>query len=53
LGDRDTALGPESGDAAARRERAAAQRSIERARRTLGLEQAHAAAREQTIEMRL
>lgn len=51
--DRDLALGPEAGDRVDRREQLAAARSVEQARRSLGLEQARSVERVQTLEIGL
>jgi conjugative relaxase-like TrwC/TraI family protein len=51
IGDRDTALGPEPRDQAARREREAARRSIERTQRRLQLEQAKTIQRARSMEI--
>jgi hypothetical protein len=51
--DRESALGPEAKDRTERREQIAAERSIDQARRSLGLEPTRAVEREQTIEVGL
>jgi conjugative relaxase-like TrwC/TraI family protein len=51
IGDRDTSLGPEPRDQAARREREAVRRSIERAQQRLQLEQAKTIQRTRSMEI--
>jgi conjugative relaxase-like TrwC/TraI family protein len=51
--DPDKALGPDAADRAARREQVTAARSIEQARRSLGLEQTRSIERGQTVEIGL
>jgi conjugative relaxase-like TrwC/TraI family protein len=51
--DPERALGPEAGDRAERREQVTAARSIEQARRSLGLEQTRSVERVQTVEIEL
>jgi hypothetical protein len=51
--DRESALGPEAKDRAERREQIAAERSIDQARRSLGLEPTRTVERGQTIEIGL
>ncbi|MBS1891571.1 MAG: hypothetical protein JST59_09770, partial [Actinobacteria bacterium] len=51
--DRDSALGPEPNDRAARADRIRAQDSVRRAQRELGIERAPAIERGQTVEIEL
>ena len=53
VGDRDTALGPQPADRSAQHEREAAQRSIQRTQRRLGLEQARTIERTRSMGIEL